>query len=96
MQGLAYCNQRDYSAAEATYSRGLELDPTFMRLHLLRAEVRLEQDDWNSAFEDLGLVQKSNLADVSAEHIDAAVSGDLSCENFVRDEPSGAASGIKQ
>lgn len=87
MQGFAYCNQRDYAAAEATYSRGLELDPIFMLLHLLRAEVRPEQDDWNGAFEDVGLVQESSLADAFAEHIDAAVSADLSCENFIRDEP---------
>lgn len=82
MQGFAYCNLHDYPAAETAYTAGLELDPGFVVLYLLRAEARLQQEDLAGAFEDLGAVRDSELAEAFAGYIEAAVSGELSCENF--------------
>ena len=82
MQGFACCNLHDYPAAEAAYTAGLELDPGFVVLYLLRADVRLHQQDLTSAFEDLGAVRDSELGEAFAKYIEAAISGELSCENF--------------
>lgn len=84
MQGFAYCNLHDYPAAEAAYTAGLELEPGFVVLYLLRAEARLRQKDLTGAFEDLGAVRDSELAKAFAEYIEAAISGELSCENFLQ------------
>jgi serine/threonine protein kinase/tetratricopeptide (TPR) repeat protein len=82
MQGFAYCNLKEYAAAEAAYTRGLETDPDFIVLYLLRAEVRAKQNNLGGAFEDVGTAQASELGDALAEVIAASQSGALSCENF--------------
>lgn len=82
MRGFAYCNLKDYAAAEAAYTRGLELDPDFTVLYLLRAEVRLEQNNFAGATEDLGAVRNSELGGAFAESIEAALAGELGCESL--------------
>jgi len=82
MQGFAYCNLKEYEAAEAAYTRGLETDPDFIVLYLLRAEVRAKQNNLAGAFEDVGTAQASELGDALAEVIAASRSGALSCEDF--------------
>jgi tetratricopeptide (TPR) repeat protein len=82
MQGFAYCNLEEYAAAEAAYTRGLETDPDFIVLYLLRAEVRTKQNNLVGAFEDVGTAQASELGDALAGLIAASQSGALSCENF--------------
>jgi tetratricopeptide (TPR) repeat protein len=82
MQGFAYCNLGNYAAAEAAYTRGLEIDPSFVLLHLLRAEVRLRQNDMASATEDLNAVRDSDQGDVLGGLVEAAISGELSCESL--------------
>jgi tetratricopeptide (TPR) repeat protein len=82
MQGFAYCNLKEYAAAEAAYTRGLETDPDFIVLYLLRAEVRAKQNNLGGAFQDVGTAQASELGEALAGLIAASQSGALSCENF--------------
>jgi len=82
MQGFAYCNLNEYPAAEEAYTRGIEIDPRFVFLHLLRAEVRFKQNNVVGALEDLGTVQRSELGGALTEYIQAAQVGELSCETL--------------
>jgi tetratricopeptide (TPR) repeat protein len=82
IQGLAYCNLDDYAAAETAYSRGIEIDPTFMALYALRSEARLRQRDLAGAAADSQIILKSDLGPVFTPLLEAGVSGDWTCENF--------------
>jgi tetratricopeptide (TPR) repeat protein/cell division septation protein DedD len=82
MQGFAYCNLNEYPAAEEAYTRGIEIDPRFVLLHLLRAEVRFTQNNVVGALDDLGTVQRSELGGALTEYIQAAQAGELSCETL--------------
>jgi tetratricopeptide (TPR) repeat protein len=82
IQGLAYCNLEDFAAAEAAYSRGIEIDPRFMVLYALRSEVRLRQRDLVGATADSQIILKSDLGPVFEPLLQAGVSGDWTCENF--------------
>ena len=59
MRGFAYCNLKDYPAAEAAYSKGIELDPDYPLLYLLRAEVRQKQGNLLGAGADTLAVANS-------------------------------------
>jgi tetratricopeptide (TPR) repeat protein len=78
-RGLALCIGKQYPEAEAAYSRGLDLDPNFALLHLLRAEVRQKQENQPGALEDLGVVEQSSLA----PYLDAAQAGKLGCATLL-------------
>jgi serine/threonine protein kinase/tetratricopeptide (TPR) repeat protein len=82
IQGLANCNLGDYEAADLAYSNGIEVDPKFILLYLLRAEVRLKTQDLEGALSDVIFVQNSNLALSFAPVIAAAQEGALSCGNL--------------
>ncbi|MFC1959925.1 protein kinase [Chloroflexota bacterium] len=89
MQGFAYCNEQDYEAAEAAYTQGIAIDPDFIVLYVLRAEVRLRQQKMFDALADVMFVQQSDLADAFADLIDGARTGDITCENFFSAETDG-------
>lgn len=82
VQGLAYCNLKDYAAAEAAYTRGIESQPDFIALYALRAEVRLKQQKLAESLEDGRVVQESDLADVFNPLLEAGLAGDWNCEQF--------------
>jgi tetratricopeptide (TPR) repeat protein len=81
-QGLAYCNLKDYAAAEAAYTRGIESQPDFIALYALRAEARLKQQKLTESLEDGKVVQNSDLADVFNPLLEAGLAGDWNCEQF--------------
>jgi serine/threonine protein kinase/tetratricopeptide (TPR) repeat protein len=82
LQGLAYCNIRDYEAAEIAYTRAIELDPDFTVLYFLRSEARVYLGNLTGANEDIAIVQNSPLAEKLAPYVQAGLTGDLTCENF--------------
>ncbi|MBI5960062.1 MAG: protein kinase [Chloroflexi bacterium] len=82
VQGVAYCNLRDYSAAEAAYSSAIQLDPDYTLIYALRAEVRIRQGNMVGALEDSRMVRESSLGTTLDPLFQAAVSGDWSCENM--------------
>jgi serine/threonine-protein kinase len=82
LQGMAYCNLRDYPAAEAAYTQGLTLDPTYIVLYALRSEVRLRQGDRRGTLEDAVKVRQSALADTFGPVIEEGLRGNWTCEDF--------------
>lgn len=81
--GLAQCNLGDYAAAEAAYSRGIELEPDYTLLYAMRTEVRGYQGNLMGAAADLQQVNQSDLAEMFTPFVGAFASGDVSCENLL-------------
>src|SRR5262249_17047926 len=84
MRGFAQCNLRKYPEAEKSYADGIDADPDFTLLYLLRAETRLKQQNQDGAGEDLAAVQQSRLGNIFAPYLAAAQEGKLSCENLLQ------------
>ena len=84
MQGYAHCNLQNYPAAEAAYTRAIELDPSFTVLYLLRAEARQKQGDLFGAQADIATVQQSNQQTQFAPLVTQALTGQLSCKTFFK------------
>lgn len=82
MKGLALCNLRNYPAAEAAYTAGLEAEPDLNILYALRAEVRQRQGNTIGALADTRIVLQSELGPLFAPLIPALSSGLVSCENL--------------
>jgi tetratricopeptide (TPR) repeat protein len=83
VKGLSYCNLNNFATAEAAYSQGLAIDPSFTVLYLLRAEVRSKLGDMVGAGEDLVVVQQSDLAENLNSYLVAAESGEFSCKQLI-------------
>lgn len=81
-QGVAYCNLGDYAAAEEAYTQGIALEPDYVALYALRAEVRLRQDNMPDSLADGEVVLQSDLGDTFAPLIEAGLAGEWRCENF--------------
>lgn len=84
LRGLSYCNLDKYADAEAAYTQGLTLDPSFTLLHLLRAEMRIKSGDTAGAAEDITAVQQSPLAENFSAYLAAAQSGQFSCKQMFK------------
>lgn len=82
MKGLAHCSLEDYAAAEDAYTHAIEIDPDFVFLYFLRAEVRIRQGNLAGATEDSAEVQGSPAAERIAPYVEAGISGDMTCRNF--------------
>jgi tetratricopeptide (TPR) repeat protein len=82
LQGLAYCNLRDYPASEEAYTHGIEIAPDFVALHALRAEVRIRQGDPLGSAEDIAFIMQSDQADMFAPVLADASAGQWNCEQF--------------
>jgi serine/threonine protein kinase/tetratricopeptide (TPR) repeat protein len=82
MQGVAYCGLGDYAAAETSFSGGLEHDPEFALLHLLRASARLQQENEPGAAEDFTAVEDSSLSAEFVPLVQSVKEQQLSCANF--------------
>lgn len=80
LKGIAYCVLEDYETAEATYTQGIELEPDFIMLYMLRAEVRSKQGDLAGSVDDFQVAQQSDVW----PNVEAIISesGTLGCEAF--------------
>ncbi|MBN1202536.1 MAG: protein kinase [Anaerolineae bacterium] len=83
VRGLAYCNLGDLEAAEAAYTRGIDLDPGFIALYALRAEVRMRQADMQGGLDDARIVEESDLGGAFLPLIEAGIAQEWSCETFL-------------
>lgn len=82
MRGLAYCNIGDDENAEAAYTAGIEADPDYILLYMMRAEVRRNQRNVIGAGADLVVVTQSDLAEQFAPVMLAAADGVVDCTNI--------------
>ena len=83
LKGLSYCNIDEYQKAEAAYSAGLKVDPSFTMLHFLRAEVRGKLGHMTGATQDLAVVGQSDISENLKPYIEAAQSGQFSCKDMI-------------
>jgi tetratricopeptide (TPR) repeat protein len=82
-QGVAHCNLQDYAAAEASFTRVIELDPDYTFAYLLRAEVREKQGDRRGFLSDIAEVGRSGQARQYAPYMAAFRIADINCSNFL-------------
>jgi tetratricopeptide (TPR) repeat protein len=81
-QGVAYCINEDYEAAEAAYTRGIERDDDFTVLYLLRADIRRRLGNLAGAIEDFQAAQGTTYWTNFAELASNPANTNLGCENF--------------
>jgi serine/threonine protein kinase/tetratricopeptide (TPR) repeat protein len=82
IRGLAYCNLKDYPAAEAAYTKAIEAEPDYALPYALRAEVRLHQGNVLGVAADALDVSQHDVGGVYTALLAMAQAGDVSCENF--------------
>jgi tetratricopeptide (TPR) repeat protein len=87
VEGLSYCNLRKLPEAEAAYNKAIEIEPTFVLLYMLRADVRKQQGNLPDAMSDFAKVQQSPQAAQMKDYILAAQTGKLGCKNFLTFTP---------
>jgi serine/threonine protein kinase/tetratricopeptide (TPR) repeat protein len=87
MRGFAYCNQKEYALAEEAYTQAIALDPDFIFLYFLRAEVRFRQGGLKMAgvVQDLASINSSGQAKLYEPFTSRGVElmNEVSCENFL-------------
>ena len=89
-EGISYCNLEDYPAAEAAYTRAIELEPDFAALYVLRAEVRQKQGDLAGSDQDMFAAQTYDLGPEFAGLIQAIATGAVNCQNLFEADLSGS------
>ncbi len=87
LKGISLCSLDDYEAAEEAYTQALEIDPEFIVIHLLRAEVRSQRRDFAGVAEDLEAVRESNLSETLQPYIELGLTGEFSCKDFLQNTP---------
>ncbi len=83
VRGLAQCNLGEDAAAEASYTRALDLTPDFPLLHILRAQVRQAQGDASGAAADFAAAQEHTLGTAFDAWLAAAQAGEWDCQNLL-------------
>lgn len=92
LKGFAACNLQDYPAAEAAYTAGAAIDPSYGLFFLLRAEVRARQNNFTGSLSDLqqaGQLLPETSGFSGVDQLNSFVET-FSCEDFVLQEPATA------
>ena len=87
IKGMALCNLDDFEAAEAAYSRGIEIDPDLALLYALRGDVHLAMGNVAAALEDTNAAREFNLGEEFDSLLDAGLTGEVTCKNFFDYQP---------
>jgi serine/threonine protein kinase/tetratricopeptide (TPR) repeat protein len=82
MQGIAYCGLSDYAAAETSFSSGINADPGFVLLYVLRADARLRQDNAAGAADDFQAVAESAFSAEFEALAQAVQANETGCADF--------------
>ncbi|MCL4877240.1 MAG: protein kinase [Anaerolineae bacterium] len=82
LKGVAYCILGEYEEAEAVYSQGIEREPDFTMLYLLRAEVRNKQGNLAGSLEDFQVAQQSDIWPNVEAILAESDAGALGCASF--------------
>lgn len=82
-QGVAYCNQQNYEAAEAAYTRLIEREPDYYAAYALRAEVRQYMGDTAGSLQDIATILNGEQREQYAPLLDLFTAGEVTCENFL-------------
>jgi tetratricopeptide (TPR) repeat protein len=87
IKGTAQCNLKQYQESEDSLTKGLEIDPNFGLLYLLRADVRTKLGNRDGAQSDLVLLQSTNQFALLAPYLQNTQPGALNCENLFTTKP---------
>jgi tetratricopeptide (TPR) repeat protein len=79
--GLSECVNGNYPEAETAYSQGIEIDPDFTILYLLRADVRAKQNNFQGSLLDFGAAQETPTWENFAPLIESN-NAQMGCETF--------------
>jgi serine/threonine protein kinase/tetratricopeptide (TPR) repeat protein len=80
--GVAQCINQDYASAEASYTAGLEADPDFTVLYLMRADARRQQNNLGGALQDFTAAQATTQWANFADLVNDPANANLGCESF--------------
>lgn len=85
MIGFAECNLGNLAAAEAAFSRVIELDSAFYSAYLMRADVRFRSGDTEAAMADFAIGQNAiDPENPNAAYVEWMLAGELTCENILQ------------
>lgn len=87
IKATAQCNLKQYQESEDSYTKGLELDPNFGLLYILRADARSKQGNLDGAQADLVSLQSTNQFALFAPYLQNTQAGVLNCENLFTAKP---------
>jgi hypothetical protein len=79
---VAQCINQDYASAEASYTAGLEADPDFTVLYLMRADARRQQNNLGGALQDFTAAQATTQWANFADLVNDPANANLGCESF--------------
>src|SRR5262249_36830179 len=89
LEGFAYCNLGNDAEAEKAYTQGLEHEPNYPLLLMMRAEVRGRLNNKLGALADLAQAQKTNLSPEFNALLESGVKGEVTCQTVLNDKPTG-------
>jgi len=87
IKGAAQCNLKQYKEAEDSYTKGLELDPEYGLLYLLRADVKAKQGNLAGAQSDITALQSTKQFTLFAPYLQNPQAESLTCENLFATSP---------
>lgn len=83
LRGFAYCNLDQHEAAEAAYTRALEIDDSFSLLYLMRADIRQKRQDLIGAATDLTTAMSRPELQWLQPTFTLDKLGDIDCKSFL-------------
>ncbi len=87
LQGLAYCNLRDYPSAQEAYTMAINYSPNFALAYVLRGQMRIEQGDRDAAAEDFTTARAQKQDPTFAAWIDAGQNMAWTCADMMEYQP---------
>jgi tetratricopeptide (TPR) repeat protein len=87
LQGLAYCNLKDYPAAQDAYNMAINYSPNYALVYVLRGQVRIEQGERDAAAEDFAAARSKKADPSFAAWIDAGENMAWTCVDMLDYQP---------
>jgi serine/threonine protein kinase/tetratricopeptide (TPR) repeat protein len=81
MLGITECASGNFAEAEAAYTKGIELDPDFTILYLLRADIRAKQNNFADSVLDFGAAQDTPNWENFVPYIEGG-NLEMDCQSF--------------
>jgi tetratricopeptide (TPR) repeat protein len=83
LQGVAYCDLQNYTAARHAFDNAITTSADFELLYLLRGQMRQASDDNSGAQDDFARARVNVLGPEFSRWVETAISGEWSCQNML-------------
>jgi serine/threonine protein kinase/tetratricopeptide (TPR) repeat protein len=87
LQGLAYCNLKDYPAALDAYTMAINYSPNYALVYVLRGQMHIQQGEPDAAAEDFTTARSKMPAPAFAVWIDASQNMAWTCADMLDYQP---------